>query len=86
MDDKNVSYESLGPLYDYQVKCDTQKLPEELQIMITQLEEFDKENDWFNYDLLFDELEIAGKGYLRRNEITEEDYKKILRKYGWYND
>ena len=54
--------------------------------MIKQLEEYDKNGDWFNYDILFDELEITGKTYLRNRQITEQEYEKILNKYGWLYD
>ena len=53
---------------------------------IYELEEFDKTGDWLQYALIFDELEIIGKSYLRHRMITKYDYKIILRKYGWLDD
>ena len=74
------------PLYDYNIDYDITKLPEEMQIMIKQLEELDQEHDWFNYDIIFDQLEVTSRSYLRSHDITENDYKMIMRKYGWFND
>ena len=73
-------------LYDKTINFDYSKLPNELQEMIKKLEEYDKTGDWFNYDILFDELEITGKTYLRNRQITEQEYEKILNKYGWLYD
>lgn len=73
-------------LYDKTINFDYSKFPNELQEMIKQLEEYDKTGDWFNYDILFDELEITGKTYLRNRQITEQEYEKILNKYGWLYD
>ena len=47
---------------------------------------YDKEGDWFNYDIKFDMLEIEAKSYLRSNHITERDYENLLNKYGWLYD
>ena len=74
------------PLYDYSIEYDITNLPEEMQIMIKQLEELDKDHDWFNYDIIFDQLEVTSRCYLRNYDITENDYKMILRKYGWFNE
>lgn len=73
-------------LYDKTIIFDYSKLPTELQEIIKKLEEYDKKGDWFNYDILFDELEITGKTYLRNKLITENEYQKILNKYGWLYD
>lgn len=54
--------------------------------MIKQLEELDKEHDWFNYDIIFDQLEVTSRCYLRNHAISDYDYKMITRKYGWFND
>ena len=79
-------FKSDKPLYDHNVIYDTSHLPKELLELIKQLEEYDKEGDWFNYDIVFDQLEITSKSYLRHNKITEYDFKMILYKYGGLYD
>ena len=74
------------PLYDYNIEYDISKLPKTHQEIINELEEYDKEGDWFNYDIKFDLLEIEAKSYLLNNRITERDYKTLLKKYGGLYD
>ena len=57
-----------------------------LQDIIKEMEEFDKDGDWFNYDMKFPLLDITAKSYWRINKISEYDYKIILRKYGGIYD
>lgn len=45
-----------------------------------------KKADWFNYDIKFNMLEIETKSNLLRNNITEGDYKTLLKKYGGLYD
>ena len=72
------------PLYDYRIQYDYSHLPNSLQEYIKKLEEYDKLHDWFNYDIVFDMLEVDAKSYLIDKLITEEDYDMILKKYGWF--
>jgi len=58
---KNDPSKTDKPLYDYSIKYDISHLPNFLQELINQLEEYDKEGDWFNYDLLFPQLDIGAK-------------------------
>lgn len=70
------------PLYDYSIEYDISKLPNDLKKIISELENFDKEGDWFNYDMKFPLLDITAKSYLRNGIIREYDYKILLMKYG----
>lgn len=70
------------PLYDYSIEYDISKLPNDLKEIISELENFDKEGDWFNYDMKFPLLDITAKSYLRNGIIREYDYKILLMKYG----
>lgn len=72
------------PLYDYSVKYDYSHLHNSLQEYIKKLEEYDKLHDWFNYDIIFDMLEIDAKSYLIDKLISEKYYDLILKKYGWF--
>ena len=54
--------------------------------MIKKLEEYDNDGNWFDYDILFDDLDITAKSYWRNKIIEEYDYKIILRKYGGLYD
>ena len=83
MEDK---FKTNKPLYDYRIEFDTSKFDDRLQDYIKKLEKYDEEGDWFNYDLLFDEFEIELKGYVRHKKITDNEYKILLRKYGWLYD
>lgn len=74
------------PLYDHSIEYDISHLPDELKEIIHELEDYDKEGDWFNYDIKFELLEVIAKGYLRHNKITEHDFKIILYKYGGLYD
>ena len=73
-------------LYDESIKYDESHLPKKIKDYIAELKEFDKVKDWLSYDLKFDEFEMILRGYLRHNEISEYDYKKICAKYGWLYD
>lgn len=83
---KNDPFWTDKPLYDYSIEYDISRLPNELKEMIEKLEEYDKEGNWFDYDILFDDLEITAKSCCRNRIIEEYDYKIILRKYGGLYD
>ena len=70
------------PLYDYNIEYDYSHLPDILKEIISELEVFDKNGDWFSYDMKFPELDINAKSYWSNKKITEYDYKTILKKYG----
>ena len=72
------------PLYDYNIEYDYSHLPDILKEIISELEVFDKNGDWFSYDMKFPELDINAKSYWSNKKITEYDYKTILKKYGGY--
>jgi len=86
MEEKNDPFKTDKPLYDYTIEYDITHLPKSLQDIIFELENFDKDGDWFNYDLKFPELDINAKSYLINNRITEYDYKTLLKKYGGIYD
>ena len=83
---KKALFKSDVSLYDHIIKSNYQKLPKTLVDLIKKLEEYDKTGDWFNYDLVFDELEITSKTLYSRGYITSYDYKMILFKYGGLYD
>lgn len=82
----NKEYIPNHPLYDYSIEIDTSNFPKVLKDEIIELEKYDKTRDWLNYDYHFDILEVEAKGCLRHNRITESEFKKLMRKYGWYCD
>lgn len=86
MKDKKDPFKTDKPLYDYNIKYDYSHLPTPLKEIIYALEEFDKNGDWFNYDIKFSELELDAKTYRRNGIITEYDYKSLLKKYGGLYD
>lgn len=86
MNYKNNPFKTDKPLYDYHIKYNVSHLPKDLQEIIKELEKYDKEGDWFNYDMRFPELDITAKSYWRNNKITEYDYKTLLKKYGGIYD
>ncbi len=83
---KKDPFKTDKPLYDYNIKYDYSKLPNCLIELIKKLEMYDKNGDWFNYDLVFDELEITSKTLYSRGYITGYDYKMLLLKYGGLYD
>lgn len=86
MEQKKDPFKTDKPLYDYSIEYDTSKLPKELQEIISELESFDKEGDWFSYDMKFPQLDVYAKAYWRHNIISEYDYKTLLKKYGGIYD
>lgn len=79
-------YKTDKPLYDYNIIYDYSQLPNQLKEIITELENFNKTGDWFNYDMKFPELDVTAKSYWRDGIITEYDYKTLLKKYGGIYD
>lgn len=75
-----------GNMINRNINIDISKLPEEIQNMIDELEEINKTDDWLSYDLKFDILDIRAKSYVLHNIITEDEYKKIIAKYGGIYD
>lgn len=73
-------------LYDDTIVYDESHLPDELKKYIKELKEYDKLKDWLSYDMKFDEFEMRARTYLRYGKITNNDYKKIIAKYGWLYD
>lgn len=86
MENKKDPFKTDKPLYDYNIEYDITKLPRDLQEIIKELEVFDKDGDWFSYDMKFPELDINAKSYWRIGKITEYDYKTLLKKYGGIYD
>lgn len=86
MENKNDPFKTDKPLYDYSIEYDISHLPRILQEMIKELEDYDKDGDWFNYDMKFPQLDVEAKSYWRNNRISEYDYKTILKKYGGIYD
>lgn len=71
-------------LINPEIKIDKNKLPQMLQEIIKQLEEYEKESKWIMYDGKFETLESVGKSLLLEGKITEEQYETLLKKYGGY--
>lgn len=86
MQEKKDPFKTDKPLIDYRIEYDYSHLPKDLIEIIKELEEYDKDGDWFNYDMRFPILDINAKSYWRNNRITEYDYKTLLKKYGWIYD
>lgn len=86
MEQKKDPFKTDKPLFDYSIEYDYSGLPDDLKEIIYELEAFDKEGDWFNYDIKFSELDLDAKSYWRSGRITEYDYKTILKKYGGIYD
>lgn len=83
---ENDPFKTDKPLYDYDIVYDYSHLPNTLKNIIYELEKFDKDGDWFSYDMKFPELDVTAKTYWRNKIITEYDYKTILKKYGGIYD
>ena len=86
MENNKDPFKTDMPLYDYSIEYDITHLPLFIQDIIRELEEYDKQGDWFSYDMKFPELDINAKSYWRNNLISEYDYKIILKKYGGIYD
>ena len=82
----NDPFKTDKPLYDYNIEYEYNHLSSDIQEIIAALEEYDKEGDWFNYDIKFSALDLIAKSYWRDNVITEYDYKTMLKKYGGIYD
>lgn len=73
-------------LYDDSIVFDETHLPDELKEYIKELKKYDEVKDWLSYDLKFDEFEMVIRWYVRTREVSEDDYKKLIAKYGWLYD
>lgn len=73
-------------LYDDSIVFDETHLPDELKEYIKELKKYDEVKDWLGYDLKFDEFEMVIRWYVRTREVSEDDYKKLIAKYGWLYD
>ena len=73
-------------LYDDSIVFDETHLPNELKEYIKELKKYDEVKDWLSYDLKFDEFEMVIRWYVRTREVSEDDYKKLIAKYGWLYD
>ena len=73
-------------LYDDSIVFDETHLPDELKEYIKELKKYDEVKDWLSYDLKFDEFEMVIICYVRTREVSEDDYKKLIAKYGWLYD
>jgi len=71
-------------LINPEIKIDKMKLPQMLQEIIKQLEEYEKENKWIMYEGTFEGLDTLAKSFLLKGKITEEQYETLLKKYGGY--
>lgn len=85
-EEKKDPFKTDKPLYDYNIEYDYSHLPSFLIEIIRELEEFDKDGDWFSYDMKFPLLDVEAKSYWRCGRISEYDYKTILKKYGGIYD
>lgn len=86
MEQKKDPFKTDEPLYDYSIEYDYSHLPNELKEYIAKFEAYDKDGDWFNYDMIFPAFDVTAKSYWRSGVITEYDYKILLRKYGGIYD
>jgi len=72
--------------YDHDYNYDDTKLPEYLKKLIENLISSEKKQDEIEYDMHFDILEMEAKSFLRHGKISEKDFNKLMRKYGWYDE
>ncbi len=86
MKENSDPFKTDKPLYDYNIDYDYSHLPRRLRELIIELEGYDKDGDWFSYDMKFSQLDIDAKSCWRNGVITEYDYKTILKKYGGIYD
>ena len=77
MRNKSDPFKTDKSLYDYNIKYDILHLPKDLRDIIKEMEVFDKDGDWFSYDMKLPDLDITTKSYWRNNIISEYDYKTI---------
>ena len=57
-------------------------LPGELLKAFGELKEYYDAGDWFQFDMLFDLVEVRTKAYYLAGKISREDLDMIFRKYG----
>lgn len=66
------------------IKIDKSKLPQILQEIIKQLEEYERNDKWIMYEGKVETLEAMSKSFLLEGKITDEQYELLLKKYGGY--
>lgn len=71
-------------LINPEIEIDKSKLPQMLQEIIKQLEEYEKEDKWIMYEGKFETLEAVSKSFLLEGKITDEQYEVLMKKYGGY--
>lgn len=59
-----------------------QDLPESLQRDFAELKGYYDENNWFQFDLLLEEVEASAKAHYLAGKISREELNQIFRKYG----
>jgi len=74
--------EKITKMIDESIELDITNFPKSVKEEIKELEKLNENEDWFSYDLKFDELEMNAKSYLLSGVISEYEFKKILEKYG----
>lgn len=57
-------------------------LPKALLEDFRELKEYYNEDDWFQFDLLFEAVEASVKAYYLSGKITKQDLDRIFMKYG----
>lgn len=71
-------------LINPEIEIDKSRLPQMLQEIIKQLEEYEKEDKWIMYEGKFETLEAVSKSFLLEGKITDEQYEVLMKKYGGY--
>lgn len=71
-------------LINPEIEIDKSRLPQMLQEIIKQLEEYEKEDKWIMYEGKFETLDAMSKSFLLEGKITDEQYEVLMKKYGGY--
>lgn len=71
-------------LINPEIEIDKSRLPQMLQEIIKQLEEYEKEDKWIMYEGKFETLDAMSKSFLLEGKITDEQYELLMKKYGGY--
>lgn len=72
--------------YDESIEIDSTNLPNVLKNIMKELEDLYKKDDWFNYDLKYDLFEVKLKQCVLNGLITDNEYYKLIEKYGGLYD
>jgi hypothetical protein len=57
-------------------------LPDSLQRDFTELKGYYDEDNWFQFDMLLEEVEASVKAHFLAGKISREELEQIFRKYG----